>query len=218
MANTAPNPLALVPDALAYRCSGNHFPFETTADLPRTQDIIGQPRGVRAIEFGIDMLTQGYNIFVMGERGTGRLTAIERFIKARASEEPAPDDWLYVHNFDAPHQPIAIQLPAGTGRQLCDMLQSAMRQARLEMTRAFDAQSFTEATQTIKREFQQKRDKIFQQVQALSTKKGFLIRTTDAGIMLAPLKEGQIITTEQYEALEEAETRLAGKTTARTRR
>ena len=106
------HPLELTPDQLSRHCSVDHFDFQTTADLPSMREIIGQPRGVRAIEFGIDMGSPGYNIYVMGTRGTGRLTAIERFIQARASDDPVPMDLLYVHNFTAEHQPVALQLPA----------------------------------------------------------------------------------------------------------
>ncbi len=203
--NSSPHPLALAPDALARHCDVGHFDFETTADLPSLRAIIGQPRGVRAIEFGIDMATPGYNIYVMGARGTGRLTAIERFIKARAADDPIPDDWLYAHNFDAPHQPYALRLPAGMGRQLTDTLQALIPRLRVEMARAFESQSFTEAAQAIKREFQHKREQIFTQVQAVATEKGFVIRTTQTGIMLTPLKDGEVLSAEAYEALEAAE-------------
>jgi hypothetical protein len=124
MARTKRHPLELAPAALSYHCDAERFAFKTTAELPSMREIIGQPRGVRAIEFGIDMGSAGYNIFVMGPRGTGRLTAIERFIQARASDDPVPDDWLYVHNFDLPHQPRALRLPAGQGRAFVDDLRA----------------------------------------------------------------------------------------------
>lgn len=205
MAQPKRHPLALPPEALSYRCSAEQFPFKTTAELPSMREIIGQPRGVRAIEFGIDMGSAGYNIFVMGPRGTGRLTAIERFIQARASDDPVPDDWLYVHNFDLPHQPRALRLPAGQGRAFVDDLRAVVGRLSTEIPRAFEAQTFQEAVQHIKRELQVKRDAIFARVQALAAEKGFVIRSTQGGLMLAPVKpDGQTMTPEEYEALTEA--------------
>jgi len=77
-------PTPLTPSQLRNSCDPDAFNFETTADLPIESDIIGQPRGARAIEFGIDIDSPGYNIFVLGEEGTGRTTAIGRFLRERA--------------------------------------------------------------------------------------------------------------------------------------
>ncbi len=200
-----PHPLALAGSQLARYCSVDHFGFKTTAELPGMREIIGQPRGVRAIEFGIDMLSDGYNIYVMGPRGTGRLTAIERFIQARASDDPVPDDWMYVHNFESPHQPIALRLPAGLGRRFCEDMRTLIRRLRTEIPRAFEADAFTDALQSLKRQYQEKRDAILQQVQALAAEKGFVIRSTPSGFMLSPVKDGQAMTQEVYEALAEDE-------------
>jgi lon-related putative ATP-dependent protease len=200
MAKTT-HPLQLDTTQLARQCDVNQFKFETTADLPGIREIIGQPRGVRAIEFGIDMASDGYNIYVMGDRGTGRLTAIERFIQARASDDPTPDDFLYVHNFNSPHQPVAIRLEAGKGRALRDAMEELIERLTAEMTRTFESQAFTESAQVMKREFQEKRDSIFQQVQAMAAENDFSIRSTSSGMVLAPIRNGQIMSAEAYEAL-----------------
>ena len=96
------------------------FNFNTTADLSIAPEIIGQPRGTRAIEFGIDIDSPGYNIFVLGEEGTGRTTAIGRFLRNKAANRPTPQDWMYVQNFAEPHKPRALNLPAGLGLSLRD--------------------------------------------------------------------------------------------------
>ena len=204
---TATHPLALQPEQLARHCPADHFDFQTTAELPSIREIIGQPRGVRAIEFGIDMAGRGYNIYVMGPRGTGRLTAIERFIEARASQAPVPDDWLYVHNFSAPHKPIALRLPPGMGRRFADDMRALIQRLRAEVPRALEAQAFVDAAQDIQRGLQDQRNAIFQQMQAFATEQGFAIQQTPAGLALVPLREGQPLSQEAYMALPEAERR-----------
>jgi predicted ATP-dependent protease len=198
-------PLALMPDQLAHHCAVDQLGFETTAELPSIRDIIGQPRGVRAIEFGIDMLSDGYNIYVMGARGTGRLTAIERFIQARAADDPVPDDLLYVHNFETPHQPIALRLPAGKGKQFAEAMGELITRLKAEISRAFDSQEFNASAQVLKREYQEKRDAIFQEVQKLAADRDFAIRSSAGGMMLAPLKDGQTMSAEEYDTLDEEE-------------
>jgi Cdc6-like AAA superfamily ATPase len=106
---------AIPPSGLRRICQHPHFTFETTAEIDSHDSIIGQPRGTRAIEFGIAIQSQGYNMFVLGESGTGRTTAIKRFLEQKTSSQPAPSDWVYVNNFAIPHQPRAIRLPAGGG-------------------------------------------------------------------------------------------------------
>ena len=109
---------SLSPDKLRRVCSQDHYKFETTADLPARTNIIGQPRGTRAIEFGIGIQSQGYNTFVLGPTGTGRATAIERFLHERTGDEPTPDDWIYVHNFEhAPYAPRHL-FPGRAGRPI----------------------------------------------------------------------------------------------------
>ena len=193
--------LRLPPEVLARQCDSAVLGFATTAELPALRDIIGQPRGVQAIEFGIDMLSPGYNIYVMGARGTGRLTAIERFIQARAAEEPVADDWLYVHNFSTPHQPRALRLPGGSGRPFCEEIRSLITRLRAELSRAFEDRTFIDQANALKHAFSTKRDEIVHELQAKATEQGFIIRTASGAMMLAPVKDGQVMTPEDFEAM-----------------
>src|SRR6185312_3687213 len=86
------------------------FPFETTLELSASDDVLGQPRALRAIDFGINMPSPGYNIFIVGGPGTGRTPAIQNYLARHAPQEPAPSDWAYVHNFADAYRPIALKL------------------------------------------------------------------------------------------------------------
>ena len=92
-------------------CSPRSLKFKTTDSLPVVDDIIGQPRAVRAIDFGLEVRGPGFNVFLMGPGGTGRMTVAERFLTERAAKQPTPSDWVYVHNFAAPLRPRAMALP-----------------------------------------------------------------------------------------------------------
>ena len=50
--------------------------------------------------------------------GTGRRTAVRKFLDELAKKKPKADDWVYVNNFANQYEPIAIRLPAGMGNQL----------------------------------------------------------------------------------------------------
>ena len=66
------------------------------------------------------MHRSGYNIYVMGESGTGRTSYVRHYLEGRAQEMRTPEDWAYVNNFDNPREPSVLRLPAGTGSCLLD--------------------------------------------------------------------------------------------------
>lgn len=59
------SPLPLSPEQLYRAFDPATLPFETTADLPDGQEIIGQQRAIDAIRFGIGIHHQGYNLFAL---------------------------------------------------------------------------------------------------------------------------------------------------------
>jgi Cdc6-like AAA superfamily ATPase len=84
-------------DQLYHGCDPNQFGFETTADLPDLTAFIGQPRVVEALRFGAGIEREGYNIFALGQPGTGRSYLVRHFFEERAAGEEAPPDYCYVN-------------------------------------------------------------------------------------------------------------------------
>lgn len=113
-----PDPVAaslrLAPEALTRPFSAEQFSFSTTNDLEPFRGVLGQERAVEALQFGVAMPRPGYNVFVMGEPGTGRFSFVKRYLKAEAKRQQTPADWVYVNNFDEPREPRALELPSGT--------------------------------------------------------------------------------------------------------
>ncbi|MCA9934353.1 MAG: AAA family ATPase, partial [Anaerolineales bacterium] len=106
-------PTPLPPESLYQPCDPQQFTFETTAELENLESIIGQARAVDAIQFGIGIQHEGFNLYVLGPNGSGKFTAVTQFLHQRAPAEPIPDDWCYVNNFEQPHKPHALRLPPG---------------------------------------------------------------------------------------------------------
>src|SRR5574341_1201815 len=84
-----------------------------TGELKPLVGIIGQKRAVSALQFGLGIEGTGFNIYVAGPPGIGKMTAVKAYLEEMATGKPVPPDWCYVHNFDDPNQPRAIHLPAG---------------------------------------------------------------------------------------------------------
>ena len=80
-------------EMLCRGCDPGQFSFETTAELEDLTEIIGQARAVEAVQFGIGILQDGYNLFCLGPAGVGKHYIVRHFLDEKAATEPAPNDW-----------------------------------------------------------------------------------------------------------------------------
>ncbi|HZY42464.1 MAG TPA: ATP-binding protein [Anaerolineae bacterium] len=222
-------PIKSLPVAKLRRvCNPRRLKFKTTAQLPVIDEIIGQPRAVRAIDFGIDVRGPGFNIFVMGPGGTGRMTTVERFLGAHATAEPTPPDWVYVHNFKDPLRPRAMNLPPGRARQFRLDMQALVAFLKTDLPPAFEADDYQRAASQITRELDEARAAAFQQVDTQARARGFTLARADQGLYLAPLNSTDptgpatpeqiaALSNEQRAALEQAQPDLEDRFNAMMR-
>lgn len=191
----------LTSEKLRLVCDPNQFHFTTTADLPPRTTIIGQPRGTRAVEFGMGIQSAGYNIYALGQMGTGRATALERFLQQRAAQMPRPSDWLYVHHFQTPHQPQALRLPAGEGKRFQERMARLLADLQNELPRAFDSDSYQEAVRGARMLFEQQRDGLLRGMQERAMQVGFALLNTPSGLVAGPVREGQPLTLQDVQQM-----------------
>ena len=102
-------------EKIRWRLDPASLPFRTTDDLEPLKDIVGQNRGVEAFKFGIGISKRGYNVFVTGMAGTGRLSTAIKLLEEVSSKGQAPDDLCYVNNFKDPEFPILFHFKPGNG-------------------------------------------------------------------------------------------------------
>jgi len=103
---------------LVWRCPKSWLPRKDSTAVKPASTIVAQDRAVEAIAFGLAMRGIGFNVFVTGLSGTGRLTTIKSFVERLAESEEKPDDICFVFNFRKPEEPCAIFLEAGAGCRL----------------------------------------------------------------------------------------------------
>ncbi len=181
--------------------SPDQFDFETTAELPISLEIIGQPRGTRAIEFGIGIQSHGYNIFVLGEPGTGRATTLRRFLEARTKDVPTPPDWVYVYNFAVPHQSRAISLPAGDGAVFKQHMADLIRELKQLLPQAFAADSYQDTIHTVQKDLEGRRNEMLADFRQKSVAQGFELAQTASGFALVPVQDGRPLSPEQMQQM-----------------
>ena len=102
---------------LKMTCNSNIFNFETTQELKDITTGIGQERGIKALEFGLQVDVKGYNLYIEGPSGVGKTMYTKNYLNKISKKTKTPNDWCYIYNFDNPNEPIAVSLPAGQGKE-----------------------------------------------------------------------------------------------------
>jgi lon-related putative ATP-dependent protease len=186
-------------------CDERLFDFQTTADLPPAEGIIGQKRAVRAIHFGLDIRSRGYNLYLAGPPGTGRTSLIRNILRGIAKDQPVPGDICLVNNFREPDRPRVLYLKAGLARQLKKDVDSLIDGLRREIPLAFESKNY-EAQQTeIVQHYQQQSTDLLGQLESEASQMGIMFRITPTGVVTRVVKDGQPLSQEEYEQLHERE-------------
>ena len=195
----------LKPRDLRWRCPLTHFEFQDTNALEGVPGPIGQDRAVAAIEFGADIASEGYNVFVTGISGTGRTSTTRTELERRAASMPVPDDWCYVYNFDDAHQPRALRLPAGMGLAFRDDMARMLNDMRQVLANVFESDEYNDKRDAIIKEFRQERNAELQAFEQEAQEAGFALGRSPAGLIVAPAVEGEVMTPQQYGELSDEE-------------
>ncbi|MFZ2489065.1 MAG: ATP-binding protein [Anaerolineae bacterium] len=204
MPSTIP-PRELTADQLRHVCNPAQLPFQSTDELEQLNEIIGQERATRAIEFGLDMPSYGYNIFALGPGGAGKTTTIAKYLQRKAATRPVPNDWGYVNNFQQPDSPQALRLPPGGGRMLRDKLDAVLITLEELLPRSFESEAYDEHRKAVVKEIEQRRQEINDHINAFALERGFALVQTATGLLFAPLIDGKAATQEQFNQLPVAE-------------
>lgn len=213
-------------DDLYKRCNPAIFDFAGTDELSPHSDTIGQLRAVQAIQFGLEIDSPGFNIFVMGSTGTGRRTTVQRIVGSQAANENTPDDWIYVHGFELPGDPQAIRLPYKRGAEFrgdMDRFSSGLAE---RLAQAFDAEQYAAVRRPLEQALRMNNQQELSGVAVACQNAGFSLVNSPSGLYIAPVHNGEILTADmlsgfpqnQQLALEQERQRLDDMLTAALRR
>ncbi len=194
-------PTGLAPEVLRMECDPADLGFETTADLRSTHTMIGQDRAIDAINLAASITHKDFNIYVLGRMGMGRHETVSKLISEQAADRPAPSDWVYVNNFDAPHKPNAMQLAAGSASLLRSAMQDLVDDLANEIPALFESEEYQTQRRAIEEEFGQRHEEPIAEFAERAAKEGVALLRTPMGFMLAAIIDGKPIKPEVYEAL-----------------
>jgi lon-related putative ATP-dependent protease len=203
---TAPKPSSLEPEKLRRTCDPASLGFKTTAQLEPLNESIGQDQAMRAVHFGLEVGHIGYNIFATGLPGSGRTTMIRQLLEARAADEPTPPDWCYVFNFDAPREPLALEIPTSRGPNLRDDINNMLQELKTSLPRALQSEEFRKQRDDVaEAAMENQRDMIEDFQRQMEKEHNVTLVQTPAGYVVAPAMGNEPIDENRFAALPEAE-------------
>ncbi len=197
--------LAVDVETLRPACDPASLGFATTSELEPLEGLIGQDRAMEAIRLAAGMRASDFNLFVQGPPGTGRRDSVDGFLAKHATGLPEPDDWAYVNNFDAPHRPRALRLPPGVARKLKGEMEDVVDDLAIDIASLFESDDYQAANRAINEEFGEQQEHAMSDFAEKAKSENVALMRTPMGIMLAAIKDGEVVKSDRFDTLPEAE-------------
>ena len=178
--------------------------FKTTDELHPNTGLIGQDRALKAIQFGANIKSHDFNIFVLGPPASGKTTAVKAHLGPKAAEAPTPADWVYVHNFDNLNRPKALQLPHGRAKDLARGMVAALDELRSVLPALFESEDYQVRRRAIDEQFRSGQEEALEALNTKAQAQNIAILRTPTGFTMAPMHEGKVVKPEVFNALPEA--------------
>ena len=187
------------------KCNPNKFKFNTTAELEERVSVLGQDRAISAVELGINIKSRGYNLFCLGPEGTGKTSLVKRILDKEGKLRPTPSDWVYVYNFDEPHKPIAIDFKAGLASSFAKDMEEFSDFVEVDLPLVVKNELYEEQLSSIREKYQEKRNDYVKVLQKKAKGKKVSLLHMPMGVVVAPMKNGEIISPDVFDTLSEEE-------------
>jgi lon-related putative ATP-dependent protease len=173
-------------EKLRWRCDPENLNLTTTDEVEPCNWIIGQDRAVKAIKLGLDIESVGYNIFVTGFVGTGRLTTIKHLLEELDKKKKRPDDKCYVNNFKKPDMPRIVSLPAGQGKTFKRDMEDIILSLKKNIPAVFESENYQDRRKELVKESEDGQKAILQEFDDQVKKEGFALVQIKMGAFVKP--------------------------------
>ena len=193
----------LPPEALRQRFDPSGFDFETTDDLPAETEVVGQDRAVEALDFGMNIDAEGYNVFALGPTGTGRRELVQHLLEEQAATEDTPPDLCYVNNFDDEREPRALELPAGRGCELKEDVDALIEDLQTALPGTFESEEYQSRREMIQEEVREGQEAALEDLQERAREEGIALIRTPQGFVFTPIRDGEVVPPEEVESMPE---------------
>jgi len=199
----------LAPDALRQRFDPSDLDFDTTDDLPAETQVVGQDRAIEALDFGMNIDAEGYNVFALGPAGTGRRELVQHLLDEEAAAEETPPDLCYVNNFDDEREPRALTLPAGRGCAFKEDADQLIENLQTALPATFESEEYQSRREMIQEEVREGQEAALEDLQERARQEGIALIRTPQGFVFTPIRDGEVIPPEEVESMPEEERQQA---------
>jgi len=194
--------LELQSEQLRARCKSKEFTCKTSDELSPLEGVVGQPRALKALQFGLEIPDKGFNIYVAGSPGTGRTTAVSRYLKELAAKvREVPSDWCYVTNYKNQFKPTALEFPAGMGRVFVTKIDKFVEAARTSIQRMMESEEYAQQREEVTHSYEAQRDELTEEMRVKAQEAGFVLQGTQTGLLMVPVIQGKPITPDMISKL-----------------
>jgi predicted ATP-dependent protease len=109
-------------------------------------------RAREALDLALSIGAPGFNVYVLGEDRTGRMSATVGYLGAICTPERSRrKDWIYLQNFRDPRQPLAFGLAVGDGARFSDALRRYVGRLRSMLIAALESDAHRERVKRVHR-------------------------------------------------------------------
>ena len=188
---------------LKISCDPSIFKFKTTEELDNIETGIGQERGIKALEFGLNVDINGYNLYLEGPAGVGKTMSTKHYLDKISKKQKTPCDWCYIYNFENPNEPIALPLHAGQGKEFKEQMEVFIKDIKNDLKNTFNNEDFEKEKALIAQTYEEKREALMVKLNKKSEKYGFQVKSAQNGIYMMPIINGKAIEQEEFEKLDD---------------
>lgn len=188
---------------LKISCDPSIFKFKTTEELDNIETGIGQERGIKALEFGLNVDINGYNLYLEGPAGVGKTMYTKHYLDKISKKQKTPCDWCYIYNFENPNEPIALPLHAGQGKEFKEQMEVFIKDIKNDLKNTFNNEDFEKEKSLIAQTYEEKREALMVKLNKKSEKYGFQVKSAQNGIYMMPIINGKAIEQEEFEKLDD---------------
>ncbi|TCV29175.1 Lon protease family protein [Vibrio crassostreae] len=178
------------------------LPCKSTKELAPIDEIVGQERAQKAVEFAMSIKEKGYNIYAIGRNGLGKRTMILRYLNRHPQEVQELFDWCYIANFEDIRTPKVLKLPRGVGSSLKQDIEKLMRKLLKGMPLAFDNEMYFSRADRLKNQLAAKQQAALESISQEAKDKGInLTITTQGDYQFVAMNGDDLHTEESFDLL-----------------
>ena len=177
------------------------FKFRTTEEIEGSDRLIGQDRAEKAMEFGINIKKEGYNIYISGKNGTGRGYYARSILNNISKNYEIPDDWCYVYNFINEVEPTVLCFPPGIGKFFKQDMEYLINEVIDKISFAFNSDEYDRQKNEILEDYHDIKNMLIDELSLNSEGHNIQVKSTNSGFAFMPMINSKPMNENQYDSL-----------------